>query len=73
MAVRILAMFANPRGTSALRLGEEQRVIEQCIGRSVRRNQIRLECHHATTVDDLARALLEKPYDIIHLSGHAEG
>jgi hypothetical protein len=47
--------------------------MEQCITRSMRRSQIRLECHHATTVDDLARALLDHPYEIVHLSGHGNG
>lgn len=73
MLVRILALFANPMGTDAIRLGEEQRVIEQCIGRSKQRSKIRLTCHHAATVDDLARALLEGQHDIVHLSGHGSG
>jgi hypothetical protein len=73
MTMRILAMFANPKGTNAIRLGEEQRVIQQCVNRSRQRSQIRLDCHQATTVDDLARALLEDPYEIVHLSGHGAG
>jgi hypothetical protein len=73
MTVRILAMFASPKGLSAIRLGEEQRVMEQCISRGTRRSQVRLQCHHASTVDDLARALLERSYEIVHLSGHGDG
>lgn len=66
----ILAVFANPKGTDTLRLGEEQRVIQECIKRSRRRAQLRLDAQHAATVDDLARVLLEAPYAIVHLSGH---
>ncbi len=69
----ILAIFANPKGTDALRLGEEQRVIQQCIERSRQRARLRLEVRHAATVDDLSRALLDKPYAIVHLSGHGTG
>lgn len=67
---RILAVFANPKGTDNLRLGEEQRVIHQCIERSPLRAQLQLDVRPAATVDDLARALLEAPYAIVHLSGH---
>lgn len=69
----ILAVFANPKGTDALRLGEEQRVIQQSIERSRERARLRLDVRHAATVDDLSRALLERPYAIVHLSGHGTG
>jgi len=72
MTIRILVLFANPKGTNPIRLGTEQRAIEQCIERSQHRHRIHLHHHHATTVDDLARALLE-PYEIVHLSGHGSG
>jgi CHAT domain-containing protein len=70
---RIVAVLANPKGTNPLRLGEELRVIQQCVERSRRRAHIRLDSRHAATIDDLARALLEGNYAIVHLSGHGGG
>ena len=32
--MKTLVIFANPRGTDHLRLGEEDRVIQECIQRS---------------------------------------
>ncbi len=66
----ILAVMPNPKWTDPLRLGEEERVIKQCIERSTRRRDLVLDTRHAATVDDLARALLEKRYDIVQISGH---
>ncbi|WP_306546011.1 CHAT domain-containing protein [Desulfobulbus sp.] len=70
---KILVVFANPRGTNLLRLGEEQRVIQECIDRSRKRARIKIDFRTATSVDDLARAVLETGYEIVHLSGHGSG
>ena len=66
---RILVVLANPRGTNSLRLDEELRVIRECIGRSNRRDEFQLDFRPAATVDDLSRALLDAPFDIVHLLG----
>lgn len=71
--MKVLALFANPRGTSSLRLGEEDRVLQECIRRSKNRDSIQLTIRHAVTVDDARRALLDDSYDVVHFSGHGTG
>ena len=71
--MKVLVVFANPRGTSALRLGEEDRMIQECVRRSKHRDNINLIIKHAVTVDDIRRALLDDDFDIVHFSGHGTG
>lgn len=71
--MKVLALFANPRGSSSLRLGEEDRVLQECIRRSKNRDSIQLTVRHAVTVDDARRALLDDNYDVVHFSGHGTG
>jgi hypothetical protein len=71
--MKVLALFANPRGTNALRLGEEDRVLQECIRRSKNRDSIKLDVRHAATIDDARRALLDVQYDVVHFSGHGTG
>jgi len=66
----ILVVFANPRGTNALRLGAEDRAITEAIRLSKHRSSLRITRCHATTVHDLSRALLDAEYEIVHISGH---
>lgn len=68
--MKVLGVFANPRGSSALRLGEEDRTIRECIRRSRLRDQIQLTIVHAATIDDLRRALLDDEFSVVHFSGH---
>lgn len=68
--MKILAVFANPRNSSTLRLGQEDKALKECIRRSKNRDSINLVVHHAATVQDLRRALLDDSYDVIHFSGH---
>lgn len=70
--IRILLVFANPRGTDALRLGEEERAIREAISLSKARDLITLATLSAATVDDLRRKVMDAEYDIIHFSGHGE-
>jgi hypothetical protein len=67
---KVLALFSNPRGTSPLRLGEEDRTIRECFRRGKQRDVIELTVRHATTVDDIRRALLDDEFTMIHFSGH---
>lgn len=69
--MRVLSVFANPRGTDPLRLGKEDKVIRECIRRSKHRDNIHLTIRHAVTVDEVRRELLDEEYDIVHFSGHA--
>jgi hypothetical protein len=71
--MNVLLVFANPRGTSALRLGEEDRTIRECIRRSKNRDNLRLVVLHAATIDDVRRALLDEEHDVVHFSGHGTG
>jgi hypothetical protein len=71
--LKVLVVFANPRGTSALRLGEEDRTINECFRRSKNRDGLSLRILHASTVDDIRRALLDDEYHIVHFSGHGTG
>lgn len=68
--VRVLIVFANPRGTSPLQLGTEDRAIRESIKLSRYRDNISLQTCHASTIHDLRRALLDHEYQIIHISGH---
>jgi NTP pyrophosphatase (non-canonical NTP hydrolase) len=67
---RVLVVFANPRGTTALKLSQEDRAIREAIQRGKSRDSITLEIRHATTIDDLRRALLDDGYQVLHFSGH---
>lgn len=57
--MKVLVVFANPRGTSALSLGEEDKTIQECVRRSKHRDNVHLSIKHAVTVDDVRRALLD--------------
>jgi DNA-binding response OmpR family regulator len=67
---RILAVFANPKGSDPLRLGAEDRVMHESITRSRYRDNVQLDARHATTIHDVRRALLEQQYRIVQFSGH---
>jgi len=69
--IKILVVFANPKGSDPLRLGEEDRIIRECIERSKNRDNLHYEIQHAVRVKDVQRALLEDNYHIVQFSGHA--
>jgi soluble P-type ATPase len=71
--VKVLVVFANPRGTSQLNLGREDRIIREAVQLSRNRDSISIDIIHAATIHDLRRALLSKNYDIVHVSGHGTG
>lgn len=68
----VLFLAANPSDTDPLRIDRELRVIREAIERSRYRGALELDIRTAATVHDLRRALLEKDYAIIHVSGHGE-
>lgn len=70
--VRVLVVFANPKGACELRLSQEDRTIRQALERGKARDYISLDVRHAATVDDLRRALLDDSYEILHFSGHGD-
>ena len=68
--IQVLVVFANPKGTDALRLGAEDKTIRECIALSRNRDNLLVSYKHAATIHDFRRALLEQPYQLVHLSGH---
>ena len=68
--LRILLVCANPHGTQPLRTAEDDRTLRQSIRLSADRDRIEIETLNAATIDDLRRALLRGPFDIVHFSGH---
>ena len=62
----VLAVFCNPKGTDALRLQAEQRILQ----RSLPSSAASLNIQPAATLDDLQQALLMQTFDVIHFSGH---
>lgn len=69
----VLVIFANPKGSNTIRLGNEDRVARECIERSKHKDAIALTIKHAARIDDFARALLEQEYRIVQFSGHGTG
>jgi uncharacterized protein YjbI with pentapeptide repeats len=68
--IKILFLASNPTDTSALRLGEEVRQIDERISHGSKRESFELIQHHAVRVTDLQRVLLKHEPHIVHFSGH---
>jgi hypothetical protein len=66
----VLLVCANPRGSDPLRTAEEDRTLRESLRLSVKRDAFEVETLNAATIDDLRRALLRKPFHIVHFSGH---
>lgn len=68
--IRILFLAANPKNTSALRLEEEIREIEEKIWKGTQRDAFRLIPVLAVRATDLQDALLKHRPHMVHFSGH---
>jgi hypothetical protein len=74
--IKVLLIFANPGNleqpdnASPLRTGREDRIIQEAIKFGRYRDNITLTIHHAATIHDLRRALLEDEYHLVHISSH---
>jgi hypothetical protein len=68
--VKVLVVFANPRTTNPLRLGTEDRAIQQAIRRSRYRDNIEVTRCHAATIHDVRQSLLDEAFQVVHISGH---
>lgn len=66
----ILLVCANPRGSDPLRTAEEDRTLRESLRLSPNRDAFEVETLNAATIDDLRRALLRKPFQVVHFSGH---
>jgi hypothetical protein len=69
----ILILAANPKGTSALRLDEEVREIEDGLQRAKKRELFDLKQRWAARVQDVYQALLDYKPQFVHFSGHGMG
>lgn len=69
----ILLLAANPRKTSALRLDEEVREIDEGLRRANKREQFKLEQKWAVRSRDFYRAILDTQPQIVHFCGHGAG
>lgn len=68
---RILFLAANPTGTTALRLDEEARAIQDEIQRGSQRDAFEFVTRLAVRPLDLLRALRDTKPAIVHFAGHA--
>lgn len=66
----VLLVCANPRGSDPLRTAEEDRTLRESLRLSPNRDSFEVETLNAATIDDLRRALLRKPFHVVHFSGH---
>jgi hypothetical protein len=67
--LKVLLVFAVPANLQRLSLGDEDRAIHEAWRLGRKRDSIEIKSLHAATIDDLRRALLDKP-DIVHIAGH---
>jgi hypothetical protein len=72
MVKTILILAANPKGTTARRLDEEVREVQEALKLSRDRAGFRLEPRMAVRWKDVRRALEELQPEIVHFSGHGE-
>ncbi len=68
--IRVLFVAAQPNGTNALRLQDEERAIRGALNLALNREAISLTVLPAATVDDLRRAMLQDEYEVVHFAGH---
>jgi len=69
---RVLLVTATPTDEETLRTDREVREIGEAIRRSSNREHIQLETRQAAQISDLRRALLDRDYDLVVISGHGE-
>lgn len=69
----VLVLASSPTDQGPLRLGKEQKVIQNSRDSSSNRDGFRILTAPAASVDDLRRCLIEHSPDIVHFSGHGGG
>ena len=69
---RVLLATATPADEETLRTDREVREIGEAIRRSSHREYIQIDTCQATQISDLRRALLDRDYDLVVISGHGE-
>lgn len=68
--IKISFLVADPSNTTRLRLGEEQREIQNKILMGKRRDLVKFIPHTSVRPEDVSQALLNDEAKIIHFSGH---
>jgi tetratricopeptide (TPR) repeat protein len=68
----VLFVAASPSGSAARGFARELRSIREAIALGRRRDHITVDIRVAATVHDLRRALLDRLYDLVHISGPSE-
>ncbi len=68
--INVLLVVASPPGSSRLMSDSEVRTIQESIELSRGRNQVNIIIRPAATIRDLSRALMNIPFDVVHISGH---
>ena len=70
--LNVLFVACSPTDEGTLRVAGELRAIQESIRLSPNAGSINIKYLPAATIHDLRRALLERAYDIVHFSGHAD-
>lgn len=70
--VRVLFLYCTPTNENQIRVTAELRAIRDSLKRATKGNRVVVDDLPAATPNDLRRALLDKQYDIVHFSGHAD-
>lgn len=65
----VLILFSSPDDADRLRLDREHKRVESAVAIATG-TQHAVDRRHAATLDDMARALSSRQFDIIHFSGH---
>jgi hypothetical protein len=68
----VLFVSSNPYGTVPIKVERELKIIREAIQLSEHRDRIEVDTVPAATLHDVRRALLKKPYHVVHMSGHGE-
>jgi len=71
-SIRVLFVHSSPADCDALRVTGELRAIKEALKLGGSGERIDIDDLPAATIHDFRRALLNKSYDIIHFSGHAD-
>jgi len=68
--LRVLAVFSNPPSLPHLRLDREDKLFANLAKRFA--STVTIERSHASEIEDIHKLLWEKPFDIVHFSGHGD-
>jgi NTP pyrophosphatase (non-canonical NTP hydrolase) len=70
--INILFVSCSPKDQEGLRVGQELRAANEASKLGPKGNSINIKNLPAATIEDLRREMLERPYEIVQFSGHAD-